>query len=239
MASDLTDDDLSPIRRDYSADSDVMIIVFSGLKQRPGGVPGFSFQQVLGGVPARKLYVRDLRRAWYLRGLPGLSANVKETAAFFAREVQEQRIRRVVLTGYSLGGFAALLFGNLLGADEVHAFSPQTFISLSRRIWYRDHRWQRYVLKLHCSAACLEVCDLRPLLARPSRQTRKFVYYAKDSRLDKLHALRLAGLPGVEFRAFDEGSHRLVTALRDSGDLRRILEGAALRRPGGMMPPLE
>jgi len=185
------------------------------------------------GTSCRANFLRSLRDQKPLPRLNDNSGKMHPQVAFIRGH------RRVVLTGYSLGGFAALLFGNLLGADEVHAFSPQTFISLSRRIWYRDHRWQRYVLKLHCSAACLEVCDLRPLLARPSRQTRKFVYYAKDSRLDKLHALRLAELPGVEFRAFDEGSHRLVTALRDSGDLRRILEGAALRRPGGMMPPLE
>lgn len=226
MASELMEDDLSPVRRDYQADSDVLLILFSGLKRRPEGVPDFSFGRVIEGIPARKLFVRDLHRAWYLRGLPGVSRNVAETAAFLRREIEAQGARRVVLAGYSLGGFGALLYGALLRADVVLAFSPQTFVSLPQRLWHGDHRWQRWVLKLHCSPALFEPRDVKPLLAQDNGRTKHFIHYALDSRLDVKHALRLQGLPGVVLQEHAEGRHRLVTELRESGELRRLMEQA-------------
>jgi hypothetical protein len=159
-----------------------------------------------------------------LRGLPGLTSNVADTANFFRREISEQKARRVITVGYSLGGYAALLFGHLLGADEVQAVSPQTFISLMKRWHHGDHRWQRWILKLHCSRALFEPLDLRPVLTRSNEKSKYVLHYASDSRLDVLHAKRLGGLPGVTLREHASGSHRLVTALRDSGEMRAILE---------------
>ena len=37
------------------------------------------------------------------------------------------------MAGASAGGFAALLFGSWCGADEVIAFSPQTFVDAENR----------------------------------------------------------------------------------------------------------
>ena len=51
------------------------------------------------------------------------------------------------MLGSSAGGYAALLFGRLLEADEVHAFGPQTFISPSLRLRYSDNWWS-YTQKL-------------------------------------------------------------------------------------------
>ncbi len=224
-------DDGNPVLRDYSADSDVLIVSFGGLRRRPEIPPGFSFVRVLDGLPARKLLVRDLQRAWFLRGLPGLARNVAETTEFLEREIESARARRVVMIGFSLGGFAAMLYGHRLKVAEVHAFSPQTFVSLARRLRHRDSRWQRLVLKFHLSSAAFAPRDLRPLLTAASGRTRQIVYYATDSRLDTVHAEHVCGLPGVELRAYPEGGHRLVTDMRDRGELRTIIEGSIKGTP--------
>jgi pimeloyl-ACP methyl ester carboxylesterase len=224
-------DDGNPVLRDYSADSDVLIVSFGGLRRRPEILPGFSFVRVLDGLPARKLLVRDLQRAWFLRGLPGISRNVPETAAFLNREIETARARRVVMIGFSLGGFAAMLYGHLLQVAEVHAFSPQTFVSLGRRLRHRDSRWQRFVFKFHLSSAAFAPRDLQPLLARATGRTRQLVYYATDSRLDTVHAEHVRGLPGVELCSHPEGGHRLVTDMRDRGELRTIIERAIQGTP--------
>jgi hypothetical protein len=228
-------DDGSAVSRDYSLASDVLLVSFSGLKRNPAKLPGFSLRGTLAGVPVRKLYLRDLDRAWFLRGLRGLTRNVDETATFLRAEAKSIGARRVVLTGYSLGGFAALLYGALIGADEVHAISPQTFISFWRRWRSGDHRWQRYVLPLHFGTT-RRYHDLRPLL-EGSRTSGLHVHFARDSRLDALHAEHVRDLNGVVIHEHSEGSHRLVTELRESGKLRAILEravmGESLQRGSG------
>jgi len=219
-----TDDD-SPIFRDYSADSRVLFVVFSGLRRSPGEKPGFSFINVTSPLPAKRLFLRDLTKAWYLRGLPGLTRGVEDTAEFFRNEIRATGAERVVMTGYSLGAFAAMLYGTLIEANEVHAFSPQTFVSLRQRIRHRDHRWNRYVLKLPLSTQS-RFRDLRPLLARSRAKTQHHIHYAEDSRLDVLHAKHVEGLPNVKLHSYNEGKHRLVTDLRDKGMLIKIYEEA-------------
>ncbi len=218
-------DDRSPVARDYSAASEVLLVSFSGLKRNPDKVPGFSLRGALTGLLVKKLYLRDLEKAWFLRGLHGLTRDVPETVAFLRAEAASAGAGRIVLTGYSLGGYAALLHGALLGADEVHAISPQTFISFWRRLRAGDHRWRRHVLPLHFGGA-RQFHDLRPHLARCPDHTKLHVYFARDSRLDAIHAEHVRDLPQIIAHEYAEGSHRLVTNLRGSGQLRTILERA-------------
>src|ERR1043165_8310010 len=117
--------DTQAVLRDYSADSDVLLVSLSGLKRNPEKVPGFSLRGTLAGLPVKKLYLRDLNKAWFLRGLRGVAGNVNETVAFLRHEAEELGAKRIIFTGYSLGGFAALLFGVLCEVDEVRAISPQ------------------------------------------------------------------------------------------------------------------
>jgi hypothetical protein len=218
-------DDNVPVLRDYSAESDVLLVSFSGLKRTPHKVPGFSLRGTLAGLAVKKLYLRDLDKAWFLRGLRGVTSDVEETTEFLRTEMAASRASRMILTGYSLGGFAALLYGTMAGADEVRAISPQTFISFWRRWRSGDHRWRRYVLPLHFSAT-RRFHDLRPWLARCPSQTKLHVHFARDSRLDVTHAQHVRDLPQIAVHEHTEGSHRLVTVMRESGELRAIFERA-------------
>jgi len=201
----------------------VLFIVFSGLRRSPGEKPGFSFIHITGELPAKKLFVRDLTKAWYLRGLPGITRGVEDTAGFFRDEIKSTGAERVVMAGYSLGGFAAMLYGTLINANEVQAFSPQTFVSLRQRIRHGDHRWNRYALKLPLSTP-MRFRDLRSTLMKSRATTQHHVHFAQDSRLDILHAKHVEGLPNITLHSHAEGRHRLVTALRDSGILMQIFQ---------------
>lgn len=211
--------------RDYSEESRVLVVSFSGLKQNPEAVPGFSLRRTFTGLPVKKLYLRDLHRAWFLRGLRGVTSNVGETVDFLRAEAASVHARRVILTGYSLGGFAALLYGSLLDADEVHAISPQTFLSFWRRLCCGDNRWRRYVLPLHFGPT-KPFHDLRPWMEKCDPRTKLHLHFASDSRLDTVHARYLANGPGVIVHDHKNGGHRLVTALMESGELRAIFERA-------------
>jgi hypothetical protein len=219
-------DDGSPVLRDYSAPGSVLLVSFSGLKRNPEKLPGFSLRGTLAGLAVKKLYLRDLDKAWFLRGLRGVTQGVEDTAEFLRRESHEAGATRMIFTGYSLGGFAALLYGTLSGAHEVHAISPQTFISFWKRLRAGDHRWRRYVFPLHFSRT-RQFHDLRPWLARCPVETRLNIHYARDSRLDALHAEYVRGVNAVTIGEHVAGSHRLVTQMRESGELRRIFENAS------------
>ena len=204
----------------------MLLVSFSGLKRNPEKIPGFSLRGALAGMPVKKLYLRDLDKAWFLKGLRGTTNGVEESVAFLRAEFAALKARRVIFTGYSLGGFAALLYGAICGADQVHAISPQTFIGFWKRLRAGDHRWRRYVLPLHFSAT-RAYHDLRPWLARSPFQTRLHIYFARDSQIDAVHVAHVRDLPQVIVHQHNEGSHRLVTLMRESGELRQIFERAA------------
>jgi len=218
-------DNDSPVLRDYAAASRVLLVLFSGLRRNPGERAEFSFGNAVREIPVKKLFVRDFAKAWYLRGMPPLTRGVAETSAFFRNEISESGAERVVMIGYSLGGFAALLYGALVDADETHSFSPQTFVSLRRRVLHRDHRWNRYVLKLPLVTRA-RYRDVRPVLRKAGGRTTHHVYFAEDNALDALHARRLANVPGVALHPHPRGKHRLVMLLRDTGELAAILDRA-------------
>ena len=52
------------------------------------------------------------------------------------------------------------------------------------------------------------------------------VYFDDSLHADRLHAERLAGLPGVRLYRFGRGSHNIARSLRDTGALERVLRGA-------------
>jgi hypothetical protein len=68
--------------------------------------------------------------------------------------------------------------------------------------------------------------DLRPWLAKTPSRTKLNVYFARDSHLDAAHAEYIRGLPQVKIHERADGSHRLVTAMRESGELRALFENA-------------
>lgn len=221
-------DPSTALASDYRASAPTMLIAAGGIRQGMG-LPPFEFFQLTRELPVKRLYIRDLDQAWYQRGLPGVGRNVKEVADFLRRQLAEQRVERSVMIGNSMGGYAALLLGTLAGVDEVHAFSPQTFLSPFRLIRHRDLRWWRQMMRVWVRPQARAYWDLRPILALSAGNCH--VHYSGSNKRDVAHAQNLAGIAGVSLHAYPEGGHRLVGSLRDSGALADLLMQALA--PGG------
>jgi hypothetical protein len=217
---------------DLGPESDVFLIAFGGLLGRLGAVPLFEFFNVVSTYGVKKAFLRDLNRCWYHRGVVGIGADIPAVAEHLANVISESGATRSVLVGNSAGAFAALLFGQLLDVDEVHAFSPQTFIDPELRAQHADERWQCYLDPLLAPRGLdPRFVDLLPVLSRGGVKTSFHIYYPPASRLKTLHTLRLAEIEGVVPHPFDAGGHRLIKWLRDAGELNRILERALSPRP--------
>jgi len=168
-----------------------------------------------------------MNQAWYHRGLPGIAKNIDGIAQHLKGLIKKSGAAKVVVIGNSAGGYAALLFGCLIGANIVYAFAPQTFIDKANRKSRGDSRWERKQIKnAHNSKTRQEkYFDLKQVLGE---HTKCHVYYQRKSKLDQIHAERMRGVKGISFHPCDEGGndHYLVAHLKKDGRLKKILMGA-------------
>jgi pimeloyl-ACP methyl ester carboxylesterase len=187
----------------------------------------------LRDVTVNKLFVRDLKKRWYLRGLGDLATNPQEASLAIRELLAEHDLHHTIAIGESMGGYAALLFGALVGSDEVHAFAPQTFLPArkGRILWdtLRRRYWQALL-----SQARLQLdprverryFDLRPFLLDTGLNTAYHIYYCTDNARDVQHAAFIAGLPAVNLHVKQTCGHHVGKAMRDSGELAQVLAAA-------------
>jgi len=207
---------------DIGEDRSVLQVAFGGLAQGMG-MPPFEFYNLTSSFPTSKVYVRDLGQSWYHGTLPGVGRGIRDLRDYLQGLLDEHQPNRTVFFGNSMGGYAAMLFGHLLGIDAVVAFSPQTFIDWKNRWYHGDHRWWREVIpaRWRTSAEPLYF-DLRYVL-EPEANSQFDLHVPKLDKLDRLHAERMGHISGVQVVVHDEIDHGLVRYLRNQEELRSIL----------------
>jgi hypothetical protein len=211
---------------DLDAPSPVLVIAFGGQAMRLAGAPPFEFFGVLREHDRpKKLFVRDHHRSWYHRGVVGLGDDIASVATALQELVDSTAPTKVVALGSSSGGYAALLFGRLMGVDEVHAFGPQTFISADLRQRHGDERFRKMLpLLLESDHYQSEYGDLNELFSRtPHNGARVVIHYCEGEPGDGVHARHMQSQPGVELRKYPGGDHNVAKYLRDRGTLTSVL----------------
>lgn len=216
--------------RHFESDSDALLVAFGGMAGHMG-MPPFEFFRISQALDARKAYVRDLGRAWYHLGVPDLGTDIDAVAEALRGLVADSGAERVVFAGNSAGGFAALLFGAMLGVDEVMAFSPQTLLRVPELEEVGDMRWSGMIRKAagqRGGALDERYVDLVPVLReQPPRDGTRFqVHYCQTFDLDAFHAERLPEDIGIELHGHVRGGHGVIRTLRNTGLLATMLEAA-------------
>ncbi|HEX4187970.1 MAG TPA: hypothetical protein VHY83_08745 [Solirubrobacteraceae bacterium] len=218
-----------PSVRFDAADSQTLLIAFGGLRGRID-IPRFEFLSVTGDCPVKRMFVRDLYQAWYHRGIPRHRARTLVSVADRLREIIEpQRVDRLVTIGNSSGGYAALVFGALLGAQTALAFAPQTTLDPDVMAAMGDRRWESHLRGLLDGGRIdTNWLDLRVALPDALRGgTQLKIFFNEKLDVDRLHAERLRGVSGVQLVRFGHTSgHFLVNTLRNNGSLERLLREA-------------
>lgn len=67
--------------------------------------------------------------------------NIVDTVNYLDGVLKSLGTRKTIFCGNSMGGYAALMFGYLMGVDKIIAFSPQTTINTKWLILNNDFRW--------------------------------------------------------------------------------------------------
>lgn len=213
-----------------------MTIIAFGSMYHKGPVPPFEWRGVLRDISANKLYVRDLRQCWYQHGLEGLGDDPQAASAAVARLLAAHGPQHSIAVGESMGGYAAILFGSLLGSVEVHAFAPQTFLpgrkgrifwqTVRRRYWRALISQARLQLDLRIDQRYF---DLRPLILDTEAKTTYHVYYCADNPRDVQHAAFIGDLSPVQLHRRESGGHHISKIMRDSGELTVLIDSAVAR----------
>jgi pimeloyl-ACP methyl ester carboxylesterase len=208
---------------DFHSQSESLVVAFGGMAHTRD-MPIFEFFHTASHMDTNAIFVRDLRHAWYHRGLPGIARNIDGIAAHLDGLIKSKPFKQVTFVGSSTGGYAAILFGFLLHADTVIAFVPKTFLSPWMRLLRFDVKtWAQMGALIWSRTAQKEYFDLRRVLQSRPADTEFHVHYSANARVDILHAERLRGVPNVHLHEHRDGGHKLVRKLRDTGKLKEIL----------------
>ena len=200
-----------------------MIIAFGGMKGNMG-IPVFEFFKILSPLDAKKMFIRDLDQNLYFGGLPGITNSIDGIVDHLKSKFKELGIKRVVVLGNSAGANAAVLFGILLNADKVVAFSPKTFITPLKRILFWDHQWWKNHIRVYFTRGVKsEYWDLKKLLLKSDIKTRFQLHYSLQNRIDSMHCRRIAVHPNVEIKGYEYDGHDLIRYLKKTGDLQQII----------------
>ena len=184
------------------------------------------------GHGLNRILVRDIENKWYHHGVPGLGAHVDEVAASLRGLIHSIRPGRVTTIGQSMGGYAAIMFGMLVGADRVIAFGPLSHLDPVEAVRYGDRRFLPVMESLASDPPKTGYYDLAQLGARLDHRGAVHVIFGthpgladgESGNLDALHALRLARLPNVTLHPYPESDHRVVSWLIDHQQIDDLLE---------------
>lgn len=193
-----------------------LLLSFGYYRKPEDGDPPFS--PLPDRVVANKILIRDVYSAWYQREVESLLEEIKELMKKFPQE-------RVVAFGGSMGGFGALLFGSLLGVQEVVAFSPQTNINRNFCTAVGDYRVKTFESNVYPVTGD-EFYDVKRVMKKNNRGTAYHVYYSRHEPIDVGYAIHVNDVKNVYLHPRGEEGHHLLVQMRDSGELYGILNRA-------------
>ena len=71
----------------------------------------------------------DKKDSWYHEGLNNDTSNIDESVKYLDNIIKQKKYKKIIFTGTSMGGYAAILFGSLCeNVTDVIAFFPQTIL---------------------------------------------------------------------------------------------------------------
>lgn len=191
--------------------ADRLVIVFSHINEPKGR---FSLYGSFRAVEAHRLFVNAPGNCWYRTGIPSLGDGVERTVEGLAAIVTALAPRTVMTAGCSMGAYASLLFGSLLGADALLAFGPETLLKLP------------HSRSGHCmdGFAPSPYDDLLPILAGRKGGGPVRIVSGEADAIDLECALRVRHLPGVETRTMRGVGHEVAEALHRHGAFRPLID---------------
>lgn len=229
ITHEIVNNSFDPYLVDYQGEGEILVISF-GFLYGGGNASIFDFynrlQKVesLTGRKINKLLLRDVAGCWYHQGVGGLGSNVDETVAGIRRIIAEVKPSQVITVGQSMGAYAAIMFGALLGIDKVLAFGPLSCLDPLRLELMADRRWLSIIRQMNVQAMPVHYDDLPKLLRAVAHKPRVEIFYGtrpdeqaigpESVNLDAAHALQFYGIENVKLSVMHYTTHLSIDYLR-------------------------
>ena len=186
------------------------LFVFSGLAQYMG-IPSREFFKTLEQHNYNIAFFKDFDRCWYQKGVLGFSQSRHETAQKIEERFGDSP-RPWHMIGSSAGGYAALVFGKMLGAERVIAYSPQTLINSKIFTAFGGASKGDYDF-------IDPLNDVAQFLNDTKSDGSYDVHFGRKHSSDKHAAERLRDCPNCNLIAHNTNSHNIPLYLKESGSL--------------------
>lgn len=104
-----------------------LLVIFSARNTTKGK---FTFGRKFKSLPATRVYLNDYNQEWYTQGVPDYPSD--EKLVEFLNECKRKYVKggKLWILGSSMGAYAALKFGSLVGADRIVAFNPEHILGM-------------------------------------------------------------------------------------------------------------
>jgi len=214
------------------AESPVLVITFGCAALRQSAKCLYGFIGVLGNHDVKKLFIKDSKTAWFLRGIVGISDNTPACAKAIKLFARMMGVERIITIGSSMGAYGALLYGNLLRADVVLAFGPQTAIDPATAEWCRDGKIKYYKEHVYPymenQKYIMRYLDLSNRMIRWNGKTEYHTFRSSTHRMDRYQVKKIAGCPHVRQHLIpdEHKQHNIARILRERGELQKIIRAA-------------
>ncbi|MGK5074665.1 hypothetical protein [Janthinobacterium sp. ZB1P44] len=194
------------------------------------------------GQHLNKILVRDSGNAWYHRRIAGLGSHVDETAQALRELVRRIAPSTITTLGQSMGGYAAVMYGLLLDAQQIVAFGPLSFLDVEQARLYHELRWLPVMESLAQDPPLSGYYDLAALCrARATGHTQMHLVFgtrpdaanagagaSESVNLDAMHAQRLAAFGRCTLHPFPHSGHAVVQHLIDTKRINGLLASCIL-----------
>ena len=212
-----------PLKRLLDADSDTLVIAFTGFSHKLSMPPSQFFQET-GLEKHMRVIVIDTTRHMCLNGVSPKVSTFDALHDELRHIIDQQTPERIITTGTSAGGFPALLFGHLLRVNHVVAFSPFTFINRENYIKYgrpidrataeleeNFKKIPEHVYAYH---------DLGQVLSSSNGVTNYDIHVSRRNEWDCIRAYHMEGCPNVKIQPHPYRVHATARALQKDGKLK-------------------
>lgn len=163
----------------------------------------FEWYQTRIETASKHIFVRDIFKQWYLKGINGRLNSVEKVTDFLKNETEGYC---VITLGSSAGGYAAVLFGTLLNARAIYSFNGQfTVYDLitpgSKK--YSSEQIDPVLFREKNNPEINCYYTLRPYIKHPEKI---FYFHSMYSLWDKMQFDHVSDL-GIRFVSFKTSHH--------------------------------
>lgn len=147
----------------------------------------------------KHIFIRDIQKQWYLNGINTELNSIEKVLSFLKKETAGYE--EIITIGSSAGGFAAVLFGELLNANKILSFNGQFF--LNDLLLTSNENINPIVFREKNNAQINQYYSLRNFITKPERI---FYFHSKNSIWDINQKEHICDL-GINIISFKTSHH--------------------------------